>query len=474
MIVLQPDSRACSISAPSTAEETVVSAASTPLKDRSAAASKEYIPQVLEKGSASVNTKEVDVERSEQVAVSFPEGGFRAWLVVFGVWITQFCSFGYTNAYGVYNDYYVRYYLANHTSAQISWIGSVQLCLVLSIGIVSGRAFDRGYFYHLMIGGSVLLVFCLFMLSITQQGQLYQVFLLQGVGVGIAIGLMYIPGVGIVSQYFSKRRSLALGLCTSGSALGGMFHPIILNRWFHGSLGFHNGVRASAGLNGGLLLIALLIMRTRPFPSKKHDLSAVKSFQVFLKDVPYAITVFGTLSVLAGLYYPIFFLQLNAIKNGISPDLAFYTLAILNGASAFGRVIPNLFVYRFGAFNIVIPCVFVAAILVFCTLKVDNAAGTMVFAILYGFFSGAYASLLPPMINSLSKSDSEIGSRLGVCFTFTGLGGLIGTPIAGVLLGSKFLWWRPIVFAGTCVTVGLICFVTTRIMKSKERGTQRL
>ena len=62
----------------------------------------------------------------------------------------------------------------------------------------------------------------------------------------------------------------------------------------------------------------------------------------------------------------------------------------------------------------------------------------MVFAILYGFFSGACecplslssgcqrlnvfsdVSLLAPMISSLAESDSEIGARMGVCFTFTG------------------------------------------------------
>ena len=30
--------------------------------------------------------------------------------------------------------------------------------------------------------------------------------------------------------------------------------------------------------------------------------------------------------MLAGLYFPIFFLQLNAVMNGIDPSLAFYTV----------------------------------------------------------------------------------------------------------------------------------------------------
>ncbi|KAG5653294.1 hypothetical protein H0H81_001254 [Sphagnurus paluster] len=33
----------------------------------------------------------------------FPEGGFRAWSVVLGVWLVQFATLGYTNAHGVYN-----------------------------------------------------------------------------------------------------------------------------------------------------------------------------------------------------------------------------------------------------------------------------------------------------------------------------------------------------------------------------------
>jgi len=74
-------------------------------------------------------------------------------------------------------DFYVREYLnEKYTSSQISWIGSVQLMLVLSIGLFSGRAFDTGYFYHLMIGGSLLLVFCVFMISLSQAGQFYQVY----------------------------------------------------------------------------------------------------------------------------------------------------------------------------------------------------------------------------------------------------------------------------------------------------------
>ncbi|KAH6903251.1 major facilitator superfamily domain-containing protein [Coprinopsis sp. MPI-PUGE-AT-0042] len=405
---------------------------------------------------------------------SYPEGGLAGWCAVVGVVLSQMASFGYTNSYGVYNDYYVRYYLPNYSSSSISWIGSVQLCLSLTGGVISGRLFDKGYFYHVMITGSVLFSVCLFMLSITKSGQFYQIFLTQGVGLGLAVGLLYVPALGVISQYFHRRRPLVLGIGTAGSALGGMLHPIMLNKWFHGSLGFHDGVRASAGLTTGVLLVSLLLMRPRNLPKKEVGPSAFSNLKTFSRDVPYVITVFGTVCMLAGLYFPIYFIQLNSVKIGIGSSLAFYTITILNGSSILGRILPTLFVSRFGPFNVLIFIALMCAVLEFCTLAVKDAAGTVVYAIMFGFFSGAYISLLPPAITSLAHSQSEIGSRLGLCFTFTGIGGLVGTPIAGALLTSQYIFWRPVVFAGICVTTGLLCFVTTRFMTAHRKGTQKV
>ena len=101
--------------------------------------------------------------------------------------------------------------------------------------------------YHLMIGGFVLFEFCLSMISISKPEQYYQViglyhlqsgavslthtklFLTQGLGMGIAIGIMYIPALGIVSHYFQKRRALAIGLATSVGAWS-LTYPVTTQR----------------------------------------------------------------------------------------------------------------------------------------------------------------------------------------------------------------------------------------------------
>ncbi|KAF5383077.1 hypothetical protein D9615_004876 [Tricholomella constricta] len=414
----------------------------------------------------------VEALASQEVAeVTFPEGGWRAWSVVLGVWFIQFATLGYTNAHGVYNDFYVREYLTHYSSSQISWIGSVQLLFVVSSGLFTGRAFDTGYFYHLMIGGSALFVVCLFMLSLTHAEQYYQVFLAQGLGLGIASGVTYVPGLAVIAHYFQRRRALAMGIATSGSAVGAAVHPIMLNQLFHGRVGFHAGVRASAGMNLGLIVIALLLMKPRLPPKSRKQGSTLLDLKTFLREPAYVTTISGIFLILAGLYFPIFFLQLKAIKNGLTPSFAFYTLVILNGVNTVGRVIPNILVAPLGVFNLMIFCMTSLGILIFCMLLVKDIPGTVIFAILYGFFSGAYAGLLTPMIASLAKTDAEIGARIGLCFTFTGIGGLIGTPIAGALLSSSFIWWRPLVFSGVCMLAGTASLCFTRYVVSKTKGT---
>ncbi|KNZ79277.1 Riboflavin transporter MCH5 [Termitomyces sp. J132] len=397
------------------------------------------------------------LQEMELVPAEYPEGGLRAWSVLLGAWIAQFCTFGYTNAYGVYN-------------------GSTQLLLVLSIGLFAGRAFDTGYFYHLMIGGSLLLVLCIFMISLSQPGQYYQIFLAQGLGVGTAVGITYVPCISILSHYFHRRRALAMGIAVSGSGVGGAVHSILLNHLFHGSVGFAEGVRVSAGVVGGLLLIAILLMKPRlPPTSRKHG-STLRDLRVFSRDPPYVIMVIGTVLLYAGIYFPIFFLQLNAITNGVTPNVALNSLLILNGASSVGRILPGLLVLRIGIFNVMIPCALVSGLLAFCTAALRDVAGTVVFAILYGFFSGAYVSLLSPMVASLAEKDSEIGARLGICFTFTGAGACDGfwTPIAGALLSKNFIWWRPSLFSGLCVTTGGLLFFLTRTLVARKKRTSWL
>lgn len=401
--------------------------------------------------------------------VSFPETGWQAWATVFGAALVQFATFGYSNAFGVFQDYYVRQYLTKYSPSDIGWIGGVQLSLIFFGGIVTGQAFDRGYFYHLMIGGTILHAFSFFMLSFSQENQYYQVFLSQGLGGGLACGLMYTPSLSVVSHHFLHRRALAMGIVSAGAGLGAVVQPILLNKLFHGSTGFYNGVRISAGLNAGLLVIAVLIMRTRLPPEK---IRSRVLFVEFLKEPPYLLLITGSFLLTFAISFPIFFLQLYAVGHGVNQQFAFYCIAIMNATSILGRILPGLITRRYGTLNLFIVSSLCAGIMVYCLGIVQKTAGIALFASIYGIFAGAVLSLAPPILASLAKDRSELGARIGVCYAFSGISGLVAAPIEGALLTNQLHWWHSIIFAGTMGIVGSCLLIGSRFLLVQQRGTQ--
>lgn len=76
--------------------------------------------------------------------------------------------------------------------------------------------------------------------------------------------------MAVVSHYFDKRREQVMTFVASGAYLGAVIHPIMLNNTINGQLGFASGVRASAGLVSGLLLIACALMRSRLSPPESQ------------------------------------------------------------------------------------------------------------------------------------------------------------------------------------------------------------
>ncbi|KAL0959327.1 hypothetical protein HGRIS_014588 [Hohenbuehelia grisea] len=408
-------------------------------------------------------------------ALTFPEGGTAGWLTVLGAALILFSTFGAALSFGVFQDYYTREFLSEHTPSEISWIGSAQLFLDFSVGLPAGKLFDDGHFRLLMIGGTLIYLFSFFMLSITQPHHYYQVFLSQGIGMGIGMGLVIVPAVSIPAHYFRQKRSLAMGFVFAGSSLGGVLFPIILNRLINGRAGFAWGVRAAAFLTLGLLVIGNILMRPRLPTKKQRDPSENAVLMNIMKDKVYWISVAGAWLVFWGLFFPYFYLQLFAVLHGIDPQLAFYSITVLNAATIFGRTLPNFAADKLGPINVAIPMTTISGALIFAMFGATSVAGMFCFAIFYGFFSGAFISLLSAIMASLAFSVNEIGSRIGIAMFAIGFALLTGTPITGALLRPpEYAWWRAILFSGIVILAGVGLLVVARSMVIKRKKSSRV
>jgi len=175
-----------------------------------------------------------------------------------------------------------------------------------------------------------------------------------------------------------------------------------------------------------------------------------------------------------GLYFPLFYLQVYAINQGINQSLAFDLFAILNAAGTIGRIIPNFFADRLGPLNVYITVLFVMGASIAAIAGVHTSASLIVVSLLYGFTSGAFPALIGPVLATTAKDVSEIGLRLGMGFFNSGFAVLIGTPISGALLTSDFHWSRPIIFSSVAVFVGAFLAVTARQIVSHTKHKSRV
>lgn len=94
---------------------------------------------------------------------------------------------------------------------------------MLFVGVLCGRAIDAGWLYTDLAVGIFLQILGMMMVSICTK--YWQFFLAQGIVVGVGCGCCFFPSVTVVGTYFSSRRSLALGIATTGSSVGMLVLP---------------------------------------------------------------------------------------------------------------------------------------------------------------------------------------------------------------------------------------------------------
>ncbi|KAG9311920.1 MFS general substrate transporter [Chiua virens] len=354
------------------------------------------------------------------------DGGTAAWCTVFAGFLVQFCGFGYLNSFGVYQSFYAQQYLENESSSAISWIGSFGAFLIAGMGPMCGTLFDKGYFYHVFISGAVLQSLALFMLSLVQPGQYYQVFLAQGLMSGIGQGLMYVPCLAILSHHFKRQSTAMMAIVASGASLGGTVHPIMLNNLLNGPLGFRTGVRISAAFLTTLLFLSCILARPR-YNAIRHETRHISFWKVTKKcftEVPSLLAILGyTLSQMTNMY-PYFYIQVDSLQHGLSPNFSFYSLVIVNAGSFVGRFLTGPILRFIGIVELAILSTAVCAILIIGTIWLKSIASVVVLGVLYGLFSGINVALMAPMLG-LTSDPAEVGARLGVGFAITGVSNLV-------------------------------------------------
>ena len=359
-------------------------------------------------------------------------------------------------AFGVSQTYYHIGFLSDESPSNISWIGSIQSFLLLVIGVITGPLYDAGYFRALILTGTSLIVLGFMMTSLCTQYWL--VILAQAICIGLGQGCLFIPSVAIIPQYFTNKNAFATGLASSGSSLGGVIYPIVFSQ-LQPRIGFSWATRVLGFISLTTCLVSISVMHVRQIPKQRRSLLEFAAF----KEAPYSLFCLAMFFGYAGAFGPIYYISSYAIDTRvIAARLAFYLLPILNAASVPGRIITGFLANTMGPVNLLIPTALTIGIIALCWIGIHNTGRLIVFAILYGFFSGGVVSLPSVALTSLTPDLSRLGTRMGMCSVLCSLGSLCGTPISGAILDGTGGWVGVALFSGFTLLVTGVLFLFAR------------
>ncbi|KAJ7078801.1 major facilitator superfamily domain-containing protein, partial [Mycena epipterygia] len=357
----------------------------------------------------------------------FPDGGLRAWAVVFGA---SDLSYGYISSWGIFQVYYQEVLLPHSSPSEIAYIGSVQRCIIFAPGVIVGRLFDLGYFRLPFITGSVFIIAATFIIPVCK---MYWHFLLcQGFMVGVGTGLTFGTSATIVTHWWKRKRGLALGVASCGSALRGVFFPIVLRQVLP-RVGFAWALRIMGFLLTFTLGMANLCLTRRLPPQKARGglfgLHVFRSAEFSVYCLSCFITPLGAFAIAT-------YITTTAVSSGLSSDFAFYLLAILNGSVLFGAAIFGWLEDRIGAMNVLIQTIAVIGVVTIAWPFCASVASLNVIGIIYGLCSGAFSALGQVPVAAMGGTE-DLGRRMGTVNTVLGLGGLCGPPLGGLLTSTS-------------------------------------
>lgn len=405
------------------------------------------------------------------------DGGSRAWLQVLGSFITFSNLWGFTFAFGSFQTYYELTYLPSQTASTISWIGTVSTFLLISGGVLSGPFFDLGYFRTMLFAGAIIETLAVFMTSLCSE--YYQLFLAQGILMGLGNGLLYVPGLALVGRSFKKHRSMAMAITTCGAPTGGVIYTLIFERLI-GRMSFGWTVRIMGFVMLGSYCISfpLLLWGAK----NVGNLASGTKRKLFdpgaFKDLPFCVYVFSNCFVFLGYMVPFIYIgSYGQTALGMTRSFALDVIMIAQAASVLGRLVAGFTASRVGVMIPWIICALSSGIFCIAWIGVHSQGSFIAFAALYGCFSGALIPLPPSVFPIVCPDPKVLGARLGMAQGIGSLASLIGSPIAGALSlintrnsvgGVNYLGLQ--LFTGLTLVIGGCNLINLWILLVRRRG----
>ncbi|KAI0072295.1 MFS general substrate transporter [Panus rudis PR-1116 ss-1] len=410
--------------------------------------------------------------------------GWRAWTFCFSAFALESIVWGFGFTYGIFQDYYTSHPPFNKSSPiAISAVGTTALAVQYGEGVLLALLLNRypDYMRMSMWFGLCLSTLCLFLSSFAQE--VWQLILLQGVLFGIGGGMLYMPVITLLSEWFVRRRGLAGGIIFAGTGVGGFAFPLIVNALLD-KVGFRWTLRIWA--IGMFVLAGLAVLgckRRAPIP-KFHE--GQRRPRLIPHQMPFLRQpVFWTFSVTTVLqalsYFPVSLYIAMFTTSISSPLSATIVLSLFNSSGVAGQILVGFLTDKFPYPWIMFASALGSAISAFLLWGfADTLARVFAFSIIFGGLSGGFSSVWPAAASDSAGRNQEQATLTFCCFALLkGLAAVIGPILSGVLLQAgqtmsfgqygKFGFGGVELFVGSCALVTSLTSLIVQATRNRAR-----
>lgn len=410
-------------------------------------------------------------------ASSFPDGGFKAYTVVFGSFMGLVPVFGLINSLGAIESYISHNQLSQVRPSTISWIFSIYLSVSFVSCVFAGAYFDRNGGLKPMLFGTLFYVGGI--MAMANSYKVYHFILAFSLCCGLGTGICTTPLVSCVSTWFYHNRATATSLATIGGSIGGIVFPIMLRKLYE-KVGFEWAIRILGFICLFCLLMAAIFAQERKDPNHKRKefenkkelvswyFTTCFNWRYFLEG-KFLFATLGAALAENSLTSSATYLASYSLLRGNSETTSYALITVTNAVGILGRYIPAFLADKYvGTFNIVIITVSMAAFWNFVLWLPfgGNTACLWVYVCLYGFSAGSILSLTPVCIGAISKT-SDFGKRYSTTYLAQAVITIPVIPISGVIIGDGNHikgYNHFIVFSTMFMVAGALCYLTSRYL----------
>uniref|UniRef100_A0A8C1WKK3 Monocarboxylate transporter 13 n=1 Tax=Cyprinus carpio TaxID=7962 RepID=A0A8C1WKK3_CYPCA len=404
-------------------------------------------------------------EQQSSPQMAAPDGGW-GWVVVGSLFVSSALVFGLIRCLGVFFVEFVQYF--GESAQAVSWITSIGLAmqqLMSPIGTAASNVY--GTRPVVMMGG--FLSGLGFILA-SQATSLLHLYLTMGFISGLGWALVFTPTVASVMQYFTVRRSLAIGLGFTGVGLASFaFSPLF--QYLVEVYAWRGALLVLGGLSFNMIACGALI---RPLGKPKvvlktENLTKLNKCSSLLSRIfegfelsllshrgfltyAVAITFFN-----AGYFIPYIHLVAHSRHIGFTEYQAAFVISVTGVADIVGRVasgwfsdlgkirMPHMLVVWTGLLGLSLMLIPVAVVY----------SGLIVISVVYGFCAGAMTPLAFAVLPEIVGIGRVLGA-LGLLQLIESVGGLLGAPLSGWLKDCTGSYTVSFIAAGSFLVLGML------------------